>query len=133
MTAAPPRVLLIIGDQWERALIRASLREVGYDAVGARNPAEAHRYRPIEPGRGAIGLIVADHEAAADREALNDVVASHRDPPVILVARRTREMPEGRWTRVIPRPLSVADLVAAVESLVPLPADARGPLDDMSS
>jgi hypothetical protein len=133
MAAAPPRVLLIIGDQWERALIRASLREVGYDAVGARNPAEARRYRPIEPGRGAIGLIVADHEAAADREALNDMVASHRDPPVILLARSTSETPKGAWTRVIHRPLSVADLVAAVESLLPLPPDARHPLDDVSS
>lgn len=133
MAATPPRVLLIVGDQWERALIRASLREVGYDAVGARNAAEARRYRAIEPGRGAIGVIVADHEAAVDRPTLSDVVASHRDPPVILVARSTHETPAGSFTRVIRRPLSVADLVAAVESLVPLPAEMRRPVDDVSS
>jgi hypothetical protein len=126
-------VLLIVGDQWDRSFIRAALREVGYDAIGARNSAEARRYRSIEPGRGAVGLIVADHEAAADRDALNDVVASHRAPPVILVAQGTRAPPSGSWSRVIRRPLSVADVVAAVESALPLAADARRPLDDSPS
>jgi len=126
-------VLLIIGDQWDRSFIRAALREVGYDAVGARSPAEAQRYRSIEPGRGTIGLIVADHEAGAERDALADVVASHRSPPLILVARGTQAPPPGSWSRVIRRPLTVADVVDAVESILPLGAEARRPLDDSSS
>src|SRR5262245_41906121 len=132
MAGLPPRVLVIIGDQWDRSFIRAALREVGYDAVGARNPAEARRYRSIEPGRGTVALIVADHEAAAERDALSDVIASHRGPPVIIVARGTQAPPPGSWSRVIRRPLSVADVVAAVESTLPLPAEARHPLDDSS-
>jgi len=133
MAGLPPRVLVIIADQWDRSFIRAALREVGYDAVGARNPAEARRYRSIEAGRGTVDLIVADHEAAAERDVLADVVASHRSPPVILVARGTQAPPPGSWSRVIRRPLSVADVVTAVESVLPLAAEARRPLDDSSS
>ena len=29
----PPRVLIVMDDQWHRALLRAALRDVGYDAM----------------------------------------------------------------------------------------------------
>jgi hypothetical protein len=126
----PPRILLIMADQWERSLTRAALREVGYDAVGARDVSEARRYRAVEPGRGAVGVVVADHDAAAkNAEMLNDIVAMLRGPPVILVARVTQNPPPGAWTRVIRRPLSVADLVGAVQSALPLPEESRRPVD----
>ena len=118
-----------MSDQWDRALIRGALREVGYDAVGARDVNEARRYRAIEPGRGAIGLIVTDHDAATSRDALTDVIARHRNPPVILVARTTQNPPPGPWARVIRRPVSVADVIAFVETALPLPAERRRPLD----
>jgi DNA-binding NtrC family response regulator len=125
-----PRILVIMPDQWRRALLRAALREVGYDAIGARNMDDARRYRAIEPGRGPVKLVLVDQEAVADgMDELRDILASHHDPPAILVAPATRALPDGPWSRIVHRPVSVADLVTEVESELPLPAEARHPLD----
>src|SRR5512142_2916514 len=37
----PPRILVVMPAQWPRALVRAELRERGYDAAGARDLLEA--------------------------------------------------------------------------------------------
>jgi hypothetical protein len=117
-------------DQWRRALLRAALREVGYDAIGARNMDDASRYRAIEPGRGPVKLVLVDQDAVANgMDELRDILASHHDPPTILVASATRALPDGPWARTVRRPASVADLVTEVESDIPLPAEARHPLD----
>jgi len=130
MNELAPRVLIIMSDQWPRALIRAALREVGYDAIGARNTEEARRYRAIEAGRGAVRLLVADHDAATrGHDELREIMAAHRNPPVLLVAHATRDVPEGPWSRVMRRPVSVADVVTAVQSLLPLAEEARRPVD----
>jgi hypothetical protein len=111
-------------------LLRAALREVGYDAIGARNMDDARRYRAIEPGRGPVKLVIVDQDAIADAiDELRDILASHHDPPATLVTRATHAPPAGPWSRVVSRPVFVADLVAAVESQLPLPIEARRPLD----
>jgi hypothetical protein len=77
-----------------------------------------------------VMAIVVDHDATAKaRDALDDIIESHRRPSAILVASGTREVPPGPWSRVVRRPLSVADVVSAVQATVPLPEDARRPLD----
>ncbi len=117
-------------DQWPRALLRAALREVGYDAVGARSVAGARRQPALEPGRGAVALVVVDQDAvAAHEEELHDLLTSLGNPPALLLAHPTRQPPAGAWTRVIRRPVSVDELVTAVQSLVPLPEEARQPVD----
>jgi hypothetical protein len=125
-----PRGLLVMPDQWPRALLRSALREVGYDAVGTRTPASALRVRASDPR--PMGLIVVDQAALASGEdaALARLLARHDNPPTILVARATASTPAGAWQRVLRRPLSVADLAAAVESLLPLPPGARHPVGD---
>jgi hypothetical protein len=125
-------VLLVMPEQWPRALLRAALRESGYDAVGARTLAEALRARPAEPHRGPVRLVVVDQPAldvAAGGEQLARLLNHHGGPATLLLARTTMAAPGGSWHRVLRRPVSVADVVAATQALMPLPAEGRHPID----
>jgi DNA-binding response OmpR family regulator len=128
---APPRVLVVMPDQWRRALLRGALREAGYDAVGARGVREARIIQPEVPDRGPVRLFVVDQDALASAER-NQLVAlrtRHHDPDIILLARATIRPPEGPWKRVLRRPVSVAELVTAVEALLPLPPELHHAID----
>lgn len=50
-------------EHWPRALLRAALREAGYDAVGAPGLSGALRYRAAAPDRGPVRLVVIDRDA----------------------------------------------------------------------
>lgn len=130
-TSLPPRVLLIMPAQWPRALLRAALREAGYDALGSRALSTARRFPTDEPGRGPVRLILVDQEAfsAPDAAELEWLLDRHPAATAALLAPATRRPPEGPWKRVLRRPASVADVVALAETLVPLPSEARRPLD----
>ena len=125
----PPRVLIVMPDQWPRALLRAALRESGYDAVGTRNLDTALRVRPEEPGRGSIRLVIVDQSAASAREQLAKLLSLHGKPRTILLARPTLAAPDGPWERVIKRPASIDDIVAVVQEAVPLEFELRHPID----
>jgi DNA-binding response OmpR family regulator len=122
-------VLLVMPDQWPRALLRSALREAGYDAIGTRTLASALRVRASDPRPAS--LIVLDQAAvgSGDDPALSRLLARHENPPTILIARATAATPAGPWQRVLRRPLSVADIAAAVQSLLPLRPGARHPVD----
>ena len=130
--APPPRVLVIMPDQWTRALVRAALREVGYDAVGTRGVREAFRARPSEPGRGPVRLLIVDHDAmdTAAAPLIEQLLARHASPDAILIRRATKPEPNGPWRVTLRRPLSVADIVSAAETQLPLAAAARRPIDE---
>jgi hypothetical protein len=124
-------VLLVMPDQWPRALLRAALREVGYDAVGTRDLLGALRVRPDATDRGPVRAIVVDQAALPARgiAPFTRLMSQHADPRAILLARPTRAPSEGPWQRVLKRPVSVADIVAATQEVVPLDAAARQPVD----
>jgi hypothetical protein len=123
-------VLIVMPDQWPRALLRAALREDGYDAVGTRNLDSALRIRPEEPDRGPIRLVVVDQAALKGAEdELERLLARHNAPSTLLLARPTLAVPPGRWDLVLQRPVSVGDIVSATQTLVPLSPDDRHPLD----
>jgi Response regulators consisting of a CheY-like receiver domain and a winged-helix DNA-binding domain len=65
--AQPPRVLLVMPEQWPRALLRAELRERGYDALGAPGVAAALAYPVSAPARGPVRLILIDQAALGAR------------------------------------------------------------------
>jgi DNA-binding response OmpR family regulator len=132
----PPRVLLIMPEQWPRALLRAALREVGYDALGAPSLAAALSYRPQAADRGPVRLILLDQDLLSGKKIevlLGRLLRGHGNPALLLLARSTAAQPlfpagaPVAW-RVIKRPVSVADLVAAVRAAVPLSGPAR-PID----
>lgn len=123
-----PRVLVVMRDQWRRAVLRASLREVGYDAVGTRDGVEALHVTPDLPDRGPIGLIIADQNSVTEKvmDALHE---RYPEAPIVLLARATLDPLRGEWSRVLRRPFSVADVVSAAEALLPLAASLRLSLD----
>ena len=127
----PPRVLLVIPGQWPRALLRAELRERGYDALGARNLGEAMRYPAAAPERASVRLVVIDQDALAgvDEGLVTSVLERHAGPVVVLLARGGTIPSAGPWQRVIRRPVSIAGIVHAVLELLPLPAEQRHPVD----
>lgn len=135
MRHLPPRVLLVMPDQWPRALLRAALREAGYDALGAPGLAAALRYRADAPDRGPVRVILVDQDALTGEAAggeLNALARRHGDPALLLLARSssgTDLTPGGRWRRTIRRPASIAELVETVQATLPLPPDAARPLD----
>jgi DNA-binding response OmpR family regulator len=123
-------VLLVMPDQWLRALLRAALREAGYDAAGTRTPAGALRLAQPEPGRGPVGAIVLDHRevTAADRAALERLRLA-TEAPIVLIAAAAREVGDGPWARVVRRPVSIGELVGTIATLIPLPPSLRHPID----
>lgn len=129
--APPPRILLVMPAQWPRALLRAALREVGYDASGTRAVKAALHQAAPDAARRAVGLVVLDQEAVAegDEADLEALRTRTPDAPIVLLAPATRSVREGPWTRVIRRPTSIAALVQEIESLMPLAPEARHPID----
>ena len=134
----PPRVLLIMPEQWPRALLRAALREVGYDALGAPGLAGALRYRVQAPSRGPVRLVLVDQAALQGDEALallTTLLHRYGNPAAILLARAVamsappEQAKPAPWTRVLRRPVSIDGIVAAVRELLPLPPGRSRPLD----
>ena len=128
----PPRVLVVMQAQWPRALIRAALREVGYDAVGTQALTSALKIRPIEPNRGPVRLVIVDQPVLAgsrDDERLAALLTRHDHPATILLARSTVSVPSDHWTRVLRRPVSVGDIAQAAHDVLPLAAAERQSVD----
>ena len=127
----PPRILLVMPAQWPRALLRAALREVGYDASGTRALKGALYQAAPDPARGPLRLVLLDQDALTDDEGsyLEKLRDRTSNAPMVLLAPATRRVREGPWMRVIRRPTSIAALVQLIESLVPLAPGARRPVD----
>jgi CheY-like chemotaxis protein len=117
----PPRILVVSAEQWPRALLRAQLREVGYDAIGAGTLSRALRQSPHDPERGPVRLVVVDSGATAgEPEALER--ARQRYPgAAFLLIRRAGAVPPGPWAVTLRRPVTIGEIVATVRRLVPLP------------
>jgi DNA-binding response OmpR family regulator len=130
VAGAPPRVLIVMRDQWRRALLRAALREVGYDAIGARDARDALLVRLNVPGRGPVRLVIIDQSAFAGGGAAGALASRYPGASTLLLARATIAQLEGAWSRVLRRPFSIDDVVVAAESALPLPTALQHPLDD---
>jgi hypothetical protein len=126
----PPRILLVMPTQWPRALLRAALREGGYDAIGTRTVRGARTLVASDEGRGPVRLILLDQDALTEdaREDL-DQLRRASDAAMVLLAPATRRASEGSWTGVLRRPLTVGELAHAIKRLVPLAPAARRPID----
>ena len=138
MRSPAPRVLLVMPEHWPRALLRAALREAGYDAVGAPGLSGALRYRAAAPDRGPVRLVVIDRDALQEADAgaaLAALTSRHGGPELILLAKGGSAAPLPpaarviTWRRIVHRPASIAELVDAVQALLPLPPESRRPLD----
>jgi hypothetical protein len=125
-------------EQWPRALLRAALREVGYDALGAPGLAGALRYHALAPGRGPVRPVLVDQAVLQGDQGLSlltTLLRRHEESVAMLLARATStpgfrdEAVAAPWTRVIRRPVSIDAIVAAVRDLLPLPPGSSRPID----
>jgi hypothetical protein len=130
-TIPAPRVILVIPSQWPRALLRAALREAGYRALGTAGLSTAQRFPTVEADQDAVRLVVVDQAALAGRESdqVDRLLSRHPEAAAVLLAPATQRIRGGPWRRIIRRPASVADVLAVVQSLVPLPLEARQPVE----
>ena len=131
MSSLPARVVIVSDEQWTRAGLRAELRERGVDAVGVRDIPEALMHGHAPPGRGPVGVMVIEQDALSDdvrAGMLARVRARLGDPVVVLLAHATRETPPGDWDLVIRRPVTIGDVVDAVQRLLP-DGGSTGPID----
>lgn len=126
---APPRIVIVMADQWRRAGLRAALRAEGYDAIGFPSLRSAARVPPTEPERGPIRATIIDQDAL-DLASAPTIDALPNGSALILVARATVAQPAGDWRLVLRRPVAVGDVVRAVEEIVPLPTSQRHAIDD---
>src|SRR5260370_10079452 len=106
----PPRILVVSAEQWPRALLRAQLREAGYDAIGASALSRALRHPPHHAERGPVRLVVADSAAAAaDPETLT--LARRRYPAVAFVLiHPAGPVPPGPWAATLQPPPPITPL-----------------------
>jgi hypothetical protein len=140
----PPRVLVVWPERVPRALLRAELREAGYDAIGASSLATALRYPPAEPERGPVGLWIVDQAAldAAAGPLLALAATRYPESRFLLVARAglgaggpggpggLAVAPPGGWSLVLRRPVTIGAIVGAARTLVPLPRALQRPIDN---
>jgi hypothetical protein len=127
-----PRIVIVSADQWLRAGLRGELRERGYDAVGARDIAEAVGASRPEPGRGPVRVVLVDQSslgAGLERAAVDELHRATWRARLVLLAPRNRKEADGPWADILRRPLTVGDIVAHVKRML---ADehAAGPIDD---
>lgn len=118
---APPRVLVVLPDQWPRANLRAALREAGLDAVGCPSVLEALSH-VADPRRGPVGAVLIDDAAlrSLPAPAVLGLLREHSpQAALLLLGSALRRSPGGSWDRVIRRPVSIDDLVQTILELVP--------------
>jgi hypothetical protein len=120
----PPRIVIVLPGQWPRALLRAELREQGYDALGAESLEEALVYPAREEGRGPVAMLIVDATALAQENGalLQRLRERHQDPLPVLIAPGGGGPPPGDWAAVLYRPLRREQLYERVRRLLPLPA-----------
>jgi hypothetical protein len=126
----PPRVLIVMAEQWPRAQLRAALREAGYDALGASDLDEALTYPAVERGRGPVRLVVLDQAVLQGGRdaAVPGLLREHGEPATLVLGSVMARPPSGPWSQVLQRPASIADIMRAVQALLELPATAH-PID----
>ena len=115
-----PRILVVSGKQWPRALLRAQLGEEGYDAIGAGTLARALRYPPEDAERGPVRVIVVDSGAAAATPAALERARQRYPDVAFVLVHRAGAVPAGPWAATLQRPVTIGDIVATVRRLVPV-------------
>jgi CheY-like chemotaxis protein len=123
------RVLIVMAAHWPRALIRATLREVGYDALGAHDLDEALTYPAEEEGRGPVRLIVLDQQAVPgmDDQRLRQLLEKHPEADAMLLRGAFQPSMPGPWRDVVQHPISIAELIERIRRLLPLSSGAAQP------
>jgi len=119
MVAKPPDVVLL-GSEWpDRALLRAQLIEEGWDVVAIDAWPMPRLYR--RPGMRPCAMVIDLRGLPEPRAVLDEVrVVLPPDPVLVLMALGSMSEDEVRRQgfRVVHRPATVGDVVAAVSTIL---------------
>jgi hypothetical protein len=97
------------------------LIDAGYDAVGARTIPEALSLLMGEGERGPVRLLIVDRRALSDQmDELSELLGRCDHPLVVLLAAAGETAPGGPWSQIIRRPVTIGEIVAAVQARLPL-------------
>ncbi|MBI4466304.1 MAG: hypothetical protein HY656_02600 [Acidobacteria bacterium] len=108
------KTILVVGRDWKfRALLRAQLREDGYNALGFATLEEATEPLASSPPPVALVFDTSDASPVEIRTELPGLAARL---PVVVVA--AADEPLDASLRALRRPLRVEDVAAAVKALV---------------
>src|SRR5512138_368335 len=123
----PPRILVVMPEQWPRSLLRAELIEAGYDVLGARDRMEADHLLEGSGDRGPVRMVLID-QAAVSAQAGDAGAWGQLAPGAlhVLLASGLGQVPDGPWSKVLRRPLRLGEIVAAVSASVPLSESGGG-------
>lgn len=110
------RTVLVVGHEWRfRVLLRAQLREQGYEALGYETLEEAAaKAARLAPPPAAV---VFDTTDAPAEERGSSLVELGERLPVLVVAAAGEQLDLPSVT-VLRRPLRVGDVVASINSLL---------------
>ncbi|HEY3013024.1 MAG TPA: hypothetical protein VGJ36_09775 [Gemmatimonadales bacterium] len=116
--------------QWPRALLRAALRQEGYDALGARDLGEALSYPEVEEKRGPVRLLILDQDLLrGNDELVAELLGRHHDALTLVLESAFHPSISGAWSQVLRHPVTIADISKTTQELLPLPSEAAHPLD----
>lgn len=108
------KTILVVGRDWTfRALLRAQLREEGYEALGFATLAEAADALGASPPPAALVFDTADASTAEFEPQLAVLTARL---PVLVVVGAGEELKAGSL-RLLRRPLRLEEVAAAVKTL----------------
>jgi len=105
--------LLVVGADWKfRALLRAELRERGYDARGYESLAEAEA--ELASGEPPAALLLALPAGESNQQQEQIARWALYLPVILVVAGSEKKLPEAANIRVLRHPVRVEDVVATV-------------------
>jgi CheY-like chemotaxis protein len=106
------KTILIVGREWKfRALLRAQLREEGYEALAFETLQDAEAERA---SGAALVFDTAECKPEEWRPQLEQLAASL---PVVVVA-GADEPVDIAWARILRRPVRLADVVSALQEVI---------------
>ena len=112
-------MLVVMQDHWRRALLLAALVEEGYDAVGASSVEEALAQPAQPPGRGPVGLIVADHHVSREDPIFQNLLQRHPAAKSLFLESAFGSSPPEPAEHRLRYPAFMGDVIQAVERLLP--------------
>jgi CheY-like chemotaxis protein len=121
-------LIVVIEPEWPtRSYLRAELEELGYEVLVFETPSEAERALARWGFQPSLFLVDLSRDGSS-LLPVSELLAQSHEAPLVLITSPLRALPaplQSRAARILPRPVSVHEVVRAVTQLVPPPFNER--------